>query len=137
MRLLAAIAAVALLLLLPEGGGASATTRLDVSPKHGGPYTTYVVSFKAQFASSKATQTQYVIGAVNSGDCTKGISSFGKIQTGPYKVGDTVRFRVRFPKRGLCTGVFHGVGHWQKRDGDHVRDVRVGRFGFRVLSLAG
>src|SRR3954469_8611375 len=134
MRLVAAIAAVTVLLLLPAGGGASATTPLNVSPKHGGPYTTYVVSFKARFASSRASGTQYVIGAVNSGDCTKGISSFGKIQSGPYKVGDTVRFRVRFPKRGLCAGVFHGVGHWDKREGDHIRQVRIGRFGFRVLS---
>ena len=134
MRLLAAIATAALLLLLAEGGGASATTRLHVSPRHGGPYSTYVVSFKAEFASSKATKTQYVLGAVNNGDCTRGISSFGKIQAGPYEVGDTVRFRIRYPKRGLCVGVFHGVGHWQKQEGDHFRDVRTGKFAFRVLS---
>src|SRR4051794_41118148 len=109
MRLLIPLAAAVLALSLPEGGGASATTRLNVSPKHGTPYTTYVVSFKAEFAASKATGTQYVIGAVNSGDCRRGISSFGKISTVPYKVGDTVRFRVRFPKAGLCIGVFHGV----------------------------
>ena len=137
MRLLAAIAAAALLLLLPEGGGASSTTRLHVSPKHGSPYSTYVVSFKAEFASSKATRTQYVLGAVNSGDCTRGISSFGKIRTGPYRVGDTVRFRIRYPKRGLCVGVFHGVGHFERKVGDHWTDRRIGRFGFRVLSLAG
>ena len=133
MRLLALLAAAVLLVLLPEGGGASPSTILTVSPKHGHPYSTYVVSFKAEFAASQAAGTQYVIGAVNSGDCRRGISSFGKISSGPYRVGDTVRFRVRFPKRGLCVGVFHGVGHWQKREGDHVRDVRVGRFGFRVL----
>ena len=134
MRLFIPIAAVALLLLLPEGGGASATSVLNVTPQHGGPYSTYVVSFKAAYASSKAAGSQYVIGAVNSGDCHRGISSFGKTQSGPYKVGDTVRFRIRFPKAGLCVGVFHGVAHWEKREGDHFRDVRVGRFGFRVLS---
>jgi hypothetical protein len=134
MRLLAAIAAAALLLLLPEGGGASSSTIFNVSPKHGGRHSTYVVSFKAEFASSKATKTRYVLGAVNSGSCTRGISSFGKIQTGPYKVGDTVRFRISYPKRGLSVGVFHGVGHWQKQEGDHFRDVRTGKFGFRVLS---
>jgi hypothetical protein len=133
MRLLVPVAVAALLVLLPEGGGAFSTTPLSVSPKHGSPYSTYVISFKAGFAASKAGGTQYVIGAVNSGDCRRGISSFGKISAGPYRAGDTVRFRVRFPKRGLCVGVFHGVGHWQKREGDHVSDVRVGRFGFRVL----
>src|SRR3954447_3215686 len=134
MRRLFPVAIVALALLLPEGGGASATTRLNVSPKHGGPYTTYVVSFKAQFAASGATKTRYVIGAVNSGNCTRGVTSFGKINSGPYKVGQTVRFVVRFPKAGLCVGVFHGVAHWQKDDADRTRDVRMGRFAFRVLS---
>ena len=134
MRLLLPVVAAALLLLLPEGGGASATTRLGVSPKHGHRYSTYTVSFKAEFAASKATKTRYVLGAVNSSDCTRGISSFGRIQTGPYKVGQTVRFVLRAPKSGFCVGVFHGVGHWQKDEGDHIRDVRVGRFAFRVLS---
>jgi hypothetical protein len=134
MRLLATSFAVALLLLLAEGGGASSTTLLNVSPKHGGRYSTYVISFKAEYPASKAAGSQYVIGAVNSSDCHRGISSFGRISSGPYKVGDTVRFRVRFPRAGFCVGVFHGVGHWQKRESDHVRDVRVGRFGFRVLS---
>jgi hypothetical protein len=137
MRLLATSFAVALLFLFPEGGGASSSTILHVSPKHGGPYSTYVVSFKAEFPVSKAAGSQYVIGAVNSGTCTRGISSFGRISTGPYKVGDTVRFRVRFPKKGFCVGVFHGVAHWEQKEGDHFRDVRVGRFGFRVLSLTG
>ena len=133
MRLLLIPLVAAALVLPAEDGGASATTRLNVSPKHGGPYSTYVVSFKAEFASSKATHTQYVLGAVNSAGCSRGISSFGKIQAGPYKVGQTVRFAIRYPKAGLCVGVFHGVGHWQKREGDHTRDIRIGRFAFRVL----
>jgi hypothetical protein len=126
-------AAVLLLLLLAEDGGASATTRLNVTPRHGGPYSTYTVSFKAEFASSRATRTQYVLGAVNSGDCRRGISSFGKIQAGPYKVGDTVRLRISFPRRGLCVGVFHGVGHFERKVGDRWTDRRIGRFAFRVL----
>jgi hypothetical protein len=133
MRLLIPLAAAALLLLLPAGGGASATTILNVSPKHGRRYTTYTVSFKAEFASSKASRTQYVLGAVNSGDCTRGISSFGKIQTGPYKVGQTVRFVLRAPKAGYCVGVFHGVGHFERKVGDRWTDRRIGRFAFRVL----
>jgi hypothetical protein len=40
---------------------------------------------------------------------------------------------MRAPKSGWCPGVFHGVVHWQYKDGDRYRDVRVGRFGFRVL----
>lgn len=104
-----------------------------VSPKHAGPYDTYVVSFKAPYASSKATHTQYVIGAVNSGDCTRGISSFGRIQTGPYKAGQTVRFKIRYPHKGLCVGVFHGVAHFERKVGDRWTDKRLGRFGFRVL----
>jgi hypothetical protein len=133
MRLLAPLVAAALALTLPAGGGASSTTRLDVSPKHGHRYTTYTVSFKAEFASSKATRTQYVLGAVNSSDCTRGISSFGKIQAGPYRVGQTVRFVLRAPKAGYCVGVFHGVGHFERRVGDHWTDRRTGRFAFRVL----
>lgn len=132
MRLLMPIAAVALALAFPEGGGASATTRLDVAPRHGGVHSTFVVSFKAEFASSKATGTQYVIGAVNSGTCTHGVSSFGRIQGGPYKLGDTVRFVLRAPKAGWCVGVFHGVGHFERKVGDHWTDRRVGRFAFRV-----
>jgi hypothetical protein len=134
MRVLIPLAAAALLLLLPEGGGASATTIFNVSPKHGYRYSTYTVSFRAEYPASKAAGSQYVLGAVNSSDCTRGISSFGKINTGPYKVGQTVRFTIRYPRRGLCVGVFHGVGHWQKRIGDHVRDIRTGKFAFRVLS---
>ena len=132
--LLIPLAAAALALALPEGGGATATTLLNVSPRHGHTYSTYVVSFKAEDASSKASGTQYVIGAVNSGDCTRGISSFGKIQTGPYKVGQTVRFVLRAPKHGWCVGVFHGVGHFERKVGDHWTDKRRGRFAFRVLS---
>ena len=107
---------------------------LSVTPKHGHPYDTYVVSFKAPYASSKASATQYVIGAVNSGDCTRGISSFGKVQTGPYKVGQTVRFVLKPPKAGWCVGVFHGVGHFERKVGDRWKDTRIGRFAFRVLS---
>jgi hypothetical protein len=107
---------------------------IAVTPKHGHPYSTYVISFKAPYASSKALATQYVIGAVNSGDCTRGVSSFGKTQSGPYKKGDTVRFVLRFPKSGLCPGVFHGVAHFEKKVGDRWTDRRLGRFGFRVLT---
>jgi hypothetical protein len=134
MRILIPIAAVALALALPEGGGATATTLLNVSPLHGHPYSTYVVSFKAEYASSKASNTQYVIGAVNSGDCGSGIGSFGKIQAGPYKVGQTVRFVLRAPKNRWCVGVFHGVGHFERKVGDRWTDKRIGRFAFRVLS---
>src|SRR4051794_13422947 len=118
MRFFIPIAAVVLLLLLPEGGGASASTILNVSPKHGGPYTTYVISFKAPYATSKATGTDYGIGAVNSGGCDRGVSSFGKIQYGPYKKGQTVRFKIRYPRAGLCVGVFHGVVKYQHKEGD-------------------
>jgi hypothetical protein len=134
MRLLIPIALVAAALILPQGGGASATTRLDVSPKHGHVHSTYVVSFKAEFASSHATQTQYVLGAVNSGSCGRGISSFGRLQSGPYKVGQTVRFVLKAPKSGWCLGVFHGVGHFERKVGDRWTDRRVGRFAFRVLA---
>jgi hypothetical protein len=133
MRLLVPIVALALALTLPEGGGASATTRLDVAPRHGGVRSTFVVSFNAEFASSKATATQYVLGAVNSGTCTRGVSSFGRIQAGPYKVGETVRFVLRVPRSGWCVGVFHGVGHFERKVGDHWIDRRIGRFAFRVL----
>ena len=106
---------------------------IAVAPKHGHPYSAYVVSFKAPYASSKATHTQYVIGAVNSGDCKRGISSFGRIQTGPYRAGDRVRFVIRYPRKGLCVGVFHGVAHFERKVGDRWTDKRLGRFGFRVL----
>jgi len=109
-----------------------ASILIAVTPKHGNPDSTYVVSFKAPYASSKATQTQYVIGAVNSGDCMRGISSFGKIQSGPYRAGQTVRFVIRYPRRGLCIGVFHGVAHFERKTGDRWTDRRLGRFGFRV-----
>jgi hypothetical protein len=105
---------------------------LSVTPKHGHPYATYVVSFKAPYASSRPTNTQYVIGAVNSGDCTRGISSFGKVQAGPYKAGQNVRFVIRYPRKGLCVGVFHGVAHFERKLGDRWTDRRIGRFGFRV-----
>jgi hypothetical protein len=134
MRLLIALTAAAgLALALAAISGASATTRLAVSPKHGRVHTTFTISFRAQYPASKAAGSQYVIGAVNSGDCRRGVSSFGRISTGPYRVGQTVRFVLRAPRHGWCVGVFHGVGHWQKRVGDRVRDVRVGRFAFRVV----
>ena len=107
---------------------------IAVTPKHGYAHSTYVVSFKAPYASSAATHTQYVIGAVNSGDCTRGISSFGKVQSGPYRAGQTVRFKIHY-RAGLCVGVFHGVVHWEKNAGrPGFQDRRLGRFGFRVLS---
>src|SRR5216117_1665937 len=111
-----------------------ASVVIAVSPKHGHPYDTYVISFKAPSASSRATHTQYVIGAVNSGDCTRGISSFGRIQTGPYKAGQSVRFAIRYPRKGLCVGVFHGVVHFDRKVGDRWTHRRIGAFGFRVLS---
>src|SRR4051812_42260040 len=88
---------------------------ISVTPKHGHVDSTYVVSFKAPYASSKATGTNYVIGAVNStaGNCHRGVSSFGKVQSGLYKAGQTVRFRMHF-KSGFCPGVFHGVVHYDK-----------------------
>src|SRR3954454_18416854 len=107
---------------------------IAVSPKHAHPYDTYVVSFKAPYASSRATNTNYVIGAVNSADCTRGISSFGKIQAGPYRRGQTVRFVIRYPRRGLCAGVFHGVVHFDRKAADRITHRRIGRFAFRVLS---
>jgi hypothetical protein len=134
MRVLVATAAAIAALALAASVGASATTRFAVSPKHGHTRSTYTVSFKAEYASSKATNTQYVIGAVNSGGCTRGVSSFGRIQTGPYKVGQMVRFVLKAPKSGWCVGVFHGVGHFQRKVGDNWVDKRIGRLGFRVLS---
>jgi hypothetical protein len=133
VRTLLAIVAVALALSLPEGGGASATTRLDVTPRHGGTRTTFVASWRAQYTVSKATRTQYVIGAVNS-TCTNGVSSFGKVSTGPYRVGQTVRFVLRPPRSGWCAGVYHGVAHYERKVGDRWRDTRLGRFAFRVVS---
>jgi hypothetical protein len=109
-----------------------ASVVIAVTPKHGQPFNPYVISFKAPYSSSKATNTQYVIGAVNSAECTRGISSFGKIQAGPYKRGQTVRFVIRYPRKGLCVGVFHGVVHFDRKVGDRWTHRRVGRFGFRV-----
>jgi hypothetical protein len=114
-----------------------ASVVLSVTPKHGTPYSTYVISFKAPYATSKAAGTDYGIGAVNSGDCTRGISSFGRIQYGPYRKGQTVRFVIRYPRKGLCVGVFHGVVKYQHKEGDRILDRRLGRFGFRVLSMTG
>jgi hypothetical protein len=133
MRPVIPLAVAALCFLLAEGGGASANTSIDVSPKRGGRYTTYAVSFRADYRASAATHTQYVIGAVNSGDCSRGVSSFGKTTTGPYRVGQTVRFVLRAPRSGWCVGVFHGVAHFERKVADHWTDTRIGRFGFRVL----
>jgi hypothetical protein len=134
MRILVATVAAIAALAVAVTVGASATTRLAVTPKHGHTGSTYTVSFKADYASSKATKTQYVIGAVNSGGCRRGVSSFGRIQTGPYKVGQTVRFVLKAPKSHWCVGVFHGVGHFERKVGDRWVDKRIGRFAFRVLS---
>ena len=111
-----------------------ASVVLSVTPKHGTPYSTYAISFKAPYATSKAAGTDYGIGAVNSGTCTRGISSFGRVQYGPYRKGQTVRFVIRYPRKGLCAGVFHGVVKYQRKVGDRTLDRRLGRFGFRVLS---
>ena len=134
MRALVPTLALAAVLAFAASVVASATTRLDATPKHGHTHSTYTVSFKAQFASSKARHTQYVIGAVNSGSCTRGVSSFGRVQPGPYKVGQLVRFVLKAPKSGWCVGVFHGVGHFERKVGDRWVDKRIGRFAFRVLS---
>jgi hypothetical protein len=134
MRVLVPTATALVALALAASVGASATTRLDASPRHGHTHSTYTVSFKAPYASSKATKTQYVIGAVNSGNCSRGISSFGRTQTGPYKAGQTVRFVLKSPKSGWCVRVFHGVGHFERKVGDRWVDMRIGRFAFRVLS---
>src|SRR3954468_16692195 len=76
---------------------------IAVTPKHGHVDSTYVISFKAPYATSRATNTNYVVGALNSTaqNCHRGISSFGKVQSGPYKAGQTVRFVMRF-KSGFC-----------------------------------
>jgi len=112
-----------------------ATIVLAVTPKHGYQHSTYTISFKAPYASSKASGTDYVIGAVNStaGNCRRGVSSFGKVQAGPYKKGQTVRFVMRY-RSGFCVGVFHGVVHFNKKEGDRITSKRLGRFAFRVLS---
>ena len=108
---------------------------IAVTPKHGGQFDTYVISFKAPYATSKAAGTNYVIGAVNStaGDCRRGVSSFGRVQSGPYRKGQTVRFRMHF-RSGFCPGVFHGVVHYDKKVGERTEQKRLGRFAFRVLS---
>lgn len=135
MRLLIPVVAAALVLAVPEGGDASATTTLPVQPKHGYARTTFTVSFRAPYDASRATHTQYVLGMVNSGTCTRGVSSLGRVQSGPYKAGQTVRFVLRAPRSGWCVGVFHGVVHWEKNAGAAgFVDRRVGRFGFRVLA---
>jgi hypothetical protein len=41
---------------------------------------------------------------------------------------------IRFPRRGLCAGVFHGVVHFDRRVGDRWTHTRLGRFAFRVVS---
>jgi hypothetical protein len=104
-----------------------------VTPKSGRSGTTFTVYFRALYPASESSGSHYVIGAVHSGACTTGYSSFGRIASGPYKVGQIVRFTLRPPPNGgWCPGLFHGVGHWEKREGDHTRDVRLGRFFFRV-----
>ena len=110
-----------------------ATILIAVTPKHGTVDSTYVISFKAPYASSKATGTNYVIGAVNStaGSCRRGVSSFGKVQAGPYRKGQTVRFRLHY-RSGFCRGVFHGVVHFDRKEGDRIKQQRLGRFAFRV-----
>src|SRR5947209_8196534 len=95
-----------------------ASVVIAVSPHTAHPFSTYTISFRAPYASSGATGTDYVVGAVNSGSCTRGVSSFGKVQSGPYKAGQTVRFVMRFPRTGFCAGVFHGVVHFDRKTGD-------------------
>src|SRR4051794_22192578 len=106
---------------------------ISVTPKHGHPYSTYTISFKAPYASSGSTHTNYVVGAVNSTaqNCRRGVSSFGKVQSGPYKVGQTVRFVMHYKSR-FCPGVFHGVVHYDQKVGDRTTQTRLGRFAFRV-----
>jgi hypothetical protein len=75
------------------------------------------------------------IGCAGRGESnTRGVSSFGRTSSGPYKVGQTVRFVLKAPKSSWCVGVFHGVGHFERKVGDHWVDKRIGRFAFRVLS---
>jgi hypothetical protein len=104
-----------------------------VTPKSGRSWTTFTVYFRALYPASGSSGSHYVIGLVHSGACATGYSSFGAIATGPYKVGQIVRFTVRPPPHGgWCPGLFRGVGHWEKREGVRTRDVRLGRFFFRV-----
>ena len=95
-----------------------ASVVLSVTPKHGTPYSTYVISFKAPYATSKAAGTDYGIGAVNSGSCTRGISSFGRIQYGPYKKGQTVRFVILYLAKGesFFAGYERRQGGWERLD---------------------
>jgi hypothetical protein len=104
-----------------------------VTPTSGRSGTTFTVYFRALYPASASNGSQYVIGAVHSGTCTTGYSSFGRTSSGPYKAGQIVRFTLkRPPNGGWCPGLFRGVGHWEKREGDRTRDVRLGRFFFRV-----
>jgi hypothetical protein len=103
-----------------------------VTPRSGGSQTTFTVYFRALYPARKGGG-EYVIGAVHSGKCTTGYSSFGHINSGPYKPGQIVRFTLRPPPHGgWCPGLFRGVGHWEKREGATTRDIRLGRFFFRI-----
>jgi hypothetical protein len=104
-----------------------------VTPRSGGARTTFTVYWRALYPASEQAMSKYVIGAVHSGQCRTGYSSFGRTSSGPYKVGQIVRFRLKPPPHGgWCPGLFRGVGHWQKREGTSTRDVRLGRFFFRI-----
>jgi hemolysin type calcium-binding protein len=104
-----------------------------VTPAAGGSRTTFTVYFRALYPASNESGGQYVIGAVHSGPCGTGFSSLGRISSGPYKPGQIVRFVLRPPPHGgWCRGLFRGVGHWEKKEGATTRDVRLGRFFFRI-----
>lgn len=104
-----------------------------VSPRSGNSRTTFTVYFRALYPASKESGREYVIGAVHSGACTTGYSSFGRINSGPYQPGQIVRFVLKPPPHGgWCAGLFRGVGHWEQKQGETTRDVRLGRFFFRV-----
>jgi hypothetical protein len=111
-----------------------AAVALAVTPHHGHARTTFVVSFKAPYAVSKKSQTQYVIGGVHSGTCRTGFSSYGHVNTGPYRKGQTVRFVLRAPRDGWCPGVFRGVVQYEYKQGTRWRSIRLGRYAFRVLA---
>jgi Ca2+-binding RTX toxin-like protein len=99
-----------------------------VTPRRGGSETTFTVYFRALYPAGGG-RGRYVIGAVHSGECRTGYSSFGRVSKGRIERGEIVRFRLPpGPHGGWCPGVFHGVGHWERGS----EDIRLGRFAFRV-----
>lgn len=100
-----------------------------VTPHSGTAATTFTVYFRALYEAGKG-RGQYVIGIVHSGACTTGFSSVGRVSKSSIGRGQTVRFRLPpGPHGGWCPGLFRGVAHWEGPGG---RDIRLGRFFFRV-----